>query len=144
MRVSLLLLLAALFAFGCASSSGSAVVVPPSSSDASSAAPDGDLLLDGVSILGEWTAVGALDEPEADRDLRTGLLVKSLVLQPDGGATLTGEDRRAETGPVVYDGRVSGDRIEFDGLPGAALIALRSDGRLVLTDPRGRRTIYER
>lgn len=102
------------------------------------------MLLDGVSITGPWIAVGALDEPEADRDLRSGMLVRRLTVERGGHAMLSGEDRRVGTEPEYYEGRVSGTRLTFDDLPGEATLDIRSDGRLVFTDPRGRRTIYER
>ena len=103
-----------------------------------------DVVVDGVSILGVWNAVGALDEPDVDDDLRSGMLTEMLVVNPRGRATLTGEDRRAESGRQTFEGRISGNELAFDGLPGRAIIDVRNDGRIVVTDPRGRRTVYER
>lgn len=134
-----LLLLAALllpFLPGCAQTSAS--------SDSASSSSSGDVVVDGVSILGVWNAVGALDEPDVDDDLRSGMLTETLVINPRGRAVLSGEDARAETGRQSFEGHISGNRLTFDGLPGAATIAVRNDGRLVVTDPRGNRTVYER
>ncbi len=107
-------------------------------------APAAEVLLSGIAITGEWTAVGALDEPEADRDLRSGMLARRLTIERGGHAMLWGEDRRAGTEPEYYEGSVTGNALTFDDLPGEATLEIRSDGRLVFTDPRGRRTIYER
>lgn len=103
-----------------------------------------DVVVDGVSLLGVWDAVGALDEPDVDDDLRNGALTETLVVNPRGRVVLSGEDARADTGRQSFEGRVDGNRIAFDGLPGVATISVRSDGRLVVTDPLGRRTVYER
>ncbi len=150
MRLSAFVLLAALVA-GCVTSSpprtsGGGVTgdPPPSAPPAADPSPGADVLLDGVSVLGTWVAVGALDEPEADGDLRSGLLVRHLTVERGGAAMLSGEDRRAGTEPETYAGRITGSRLAFDDLPGEARLGLRTDGRLVFTDPRGRRTVYER
>lgn len=103
-----------------------------------------DVIVDGVSILGVWHAIGALDEPDVDNDLRSGVLTESIVVNPRGRAVLSGEDARAGTGRQSFEGQIAGDRLTFDGLPGTARIAVRNDGRLVITDPRGNRTVYER
>lgn len=130
-----------LFAAGCT----------PTSRTASSSDPmqrpeivERDVIVDGVSILGVWNAVGALDEPDVDADLRSNVLTETLVVNPRGRVTLAGEDARADTGRQQFEGRVDGNRITFDGLPGTATVGVRSDGRLVVTDPLGRRTVYER
>jgi hypothetical protein len=135
------LLTLALLAAGCASSRTDAPKGDPMEREE---IVERDVILDGVSLLGVWNAVGALDEPDVDSDLRSGVLTETLVVNPRGRATLTGVDERAGTGRVSLDGRISGDRLTFDDLPGAATIGLRSDGRIVVTDPRGRRTVYER
>ena len=105
---------------------------------------DRDVIVDGVSLLGVWNAVGALDEPDVDDDLRSGVLTETLVINPRGRIVLSGEDSRATAGHQRYEGQIDGSRLAFDGLPGIARLAVRSDGRLVMTDPRGRRTVYER
>ncbi|MDX1530703.1 MAG: hypothetical protein R3362_04185 [Rhodothermales bacterium] len=103
-----------------------------------------DVVVDGTSVLGRWEAVGALDEPDVDEDLRRGLLTETLIFDPYGRVTLSGEDRREGAGPVSYYGQIEGRTVSFDELPGRATVEVRSDGRLILTDPRGNRTVYER
>lgn len=103
-----------------------------------------DVIVDGISLLGVWNAVGALDEPDVDADLRSGMLTETLVINPRGRATLSGEDHRTDAGRQSFDGRITGNRLAFDELPGEATITVRNDGRIVVTDPRGRRTVYER
>lgn len=138
--VPLALLLAVALA-GCAPTSPTATPGdPPPREDVA----ERDVIVDGVSLLGVWHAVGALDEPDADRDLRSGMLTETLVINPRGRATLSGEDRRAGTGHQSFEGRITGNQLAFDGMPGAATISVRSDGRIVVTDPRDRRTVYER
>lgn len=146
MRLRLLAPALLLFATGCASTSGT------SSSDSSSSRDpmmrpeivERDVIVDGVSILGVWNAVGALDEPDVDDDLRRGILTETLVVNPRGRAVLSGEDDRADTDLQRFEGQIDGNRLAFDGLPGVATLAVRSDGRILMTDPRGRRTVYER
>lgn len=139
MRLSLLILLLVAFVTGCAN--------PRTATDdpmQRGEIVERDVVVDGVSLLGVWNAVGALDEPDVDSDLRSGMLTETLVVNPRGRATLTGEDHRAGTGRQTFEGRITGDRLTFDSLPGQARIDVRSDGRIVVTDPRGRRTVYER
>ncbi|MEM1042343.1 MAG: hypothetical protein AAGI91_06890 [Bacteroidota bacterium] len=151
MRLFAFLLLALVLA-GCGSTSSPRVggggvpasEPPPDPAPPADAASSADVLIGSVSITGEWTAVGALDEPDADTDLRSGMLVRRLTVERGGAAILSGEDRRAGTQPEYYDGQVTGNALTFDDLPGEATLEIRSDGRLVFTDPRGRRTVYER
>lgn len=103
-----------------------------------------DVRVDGVSILGAWNAVGAPDQSDVDSDIRSGQLTRMLVFNPYGRVTLTGEDRRAGTGRISYEGRITGRNVRFDELPGQARVDMRSDGTLALTDPGGNRTIYRR
>ena len=103
-----------------------------------------DVIVDGVSLLGVWKAIGALDEPEVDDDLRRGLMTETLVVNPRGRAVLSGEDDRAAAGHLSYEGQISGNLLAFRDLDGAARLNVRSDGRLIVTDPLGRRTVYER
>ncbi len=107
-------------------------------------APEGDVVIDGVSVLGAWEAVGAPDQAGVDADLRNGALTRRLVFNPYGRVTLSGEDRRAGTGLTAFRGRVSGRTVTFEGLDGTARVATRTDGTLVLTDPGGNRTVYRR
>lgn len=103
-----------------------------------------DVVVDGVSILGSWDAIGAPDQADVDSDLRTGQLTRMLVFNPGGRVTLTGEDRRAGTGRTTFRGQISGRTVTFDELPGRAIVDVRSSNRLVLTDPAGNRTVYQR
>ena len=127
-RLALLLLLA-----GCTATERSA-----------GPAPEGDVVIDGASVLGAWEAVGAPDQAGVDADLRNGVLTRRLVFNPYGRVTLSGEDRRAGAGLTTFRGRVSGRAVTFEGLDGAARVAVRADGTLVLTDPGGNRTVYRR
>ena len=133
MRRAVPLLLCALLASACGTSR--------------TAGPDpeapADVRLDGVSILGAWHAVGAPDDARADADLRSGTLERTLVVNPRGYVTLTGVDRRVSAERVTYRGRLNGHTLRFDGLDGAARLAVQGT-RLVLTDPHGRRTVYRR
>jgi hypothetical protein len=101
-----------------------------------------DVRLDGTSILGAWMAVGAPDQAEIDQDIRRGLLTRMLVFNPYGRVTLSGTDQRAGGGSTSFEGRVNGDRVTFNDLPGTARLALRDHNTLVLTDPAGNRTVY--
>lgn len=130
-----LLLTASLLAAGCAAPGATTEPAPGTGRD---------VLVGGTSILGIWDAVGALDEPDVDDDLRSGLLTETLIVNPYGRVTLTGVDEREGSGPVSFSGRIQGSSVEFDGLPGRGQLEVRGDGRLVLTDPRGNRTVYER
>lgn len=141
MRTSALPLLLALLVAGCASTRPDA---PRTDTTPREPVAERDVILDGVSLLGVWNAVGALDEPDVDADLRSGDLTETLVVNPRGRVTLTGEDRDAGTGRMSFEGRITGDRIAFADLPGEGTITVRSDGRIVVTDPRGNRTVYER
>jgi hypothetical protein len=125
-------LLAALLLAGCA----------PTAPTAPTAASD--VVLDGVSVLGAWEAIGAPDQPEVDSDLRSGQLTRMLVINPYGRVTLSGEDRRAGTGRTSYEGRLRGRSLTFEGLPGTATLEARTNNRLVLTDPGNNRTVYRR
>ena len=125
MRTPALLFALALLVAGCATTQPEAPrpnTPPPVESS------DRDVLLDGISLLGVWN----------------GVLTEILVVNPGGLVALTGEDRDAGTGRMSFDGRITGDRIAFDDLPGEGRITVRSDGRIVVTDPRGNRTVYER
>jgi hypothetical protein len=103
-----------------------------------------DVVLDGISVLGAWEAIGAPDQPEVDSDLRNGQLTRMLVINPYGRVTLSGEDRRAGTGRTSFEGRLRGRSLTFEGLPGTATLEARTSNRLVLTDPGKNRTVYRR
>jgi hypothetical protein len=124
-RFSLLFLLAALLT-GCASLAGTG--------------PE----LDGTRIAGVWDAVAAPDDPDRNRAIQNGTLTEQLLVHRDGRIILQGEDRTEGAGPVRYDGTLDGRTARFDELDGAAELAVEGDGRLRLTDPRGRRTLYRR
>ncbi len=103
-----------------------------------------DVRIDGTSILGAWDAVGAPDQADVDRDLRAGTLSRMLVFNPYGRVTLSGIDRRAGTSRVVFEGRIRGNRVTFDELPGTATVSLRNRNSLEFADPNGNRTVYRR
>lgn len=104
----------------------------------------GDVRVDGHSVLGAWNAIGAPDQAEIDRDLRSGMLSRMLVFNPYGRVTLSGSDRREGSGAVTFEGRIRGNEITFADLPGTARVSLRNHRTLEFTDPRGNRTIYRR
>jgi hypothetical protein len=104
----------------------------------------GDVRIEGVSILGAWDAIGSPDQPQVDRDLRSGMLTRLLVFNPHGRVTLSGTDRRAGTGHISYPGTIRGDRLTFDELPGTATVRLRNQQTLEVIDPAGNRTVYRR
>lgn len=118
--------------------------VPPPADPSPAPAPGRDVVLDGVSLLGAWDAVGAPDQPDIDADLRNGILSRSLIFNPGHRVTLAGVDRRAGGQRVTYEGRLEGREVTFEGLPGRARLEVRRDGTLVLTDPGGNRTVYRR
>lgn len=129
---------------GCAPAPPPAERVSASPRGAAAGAPERDVVVDGVSVVGRWRAVEVADDPQATRDLRDGTLEIVLVVNPTGHAILRGADRRDGGGtPAAYSGRLDGDRLALRGLPGAAHVAVW--GRhLVLDDPRGRRTVFVR
>lgn len=107
-------------------------------------APISDVTIEGVSILGAWHALEVQGDAVATRDLQDGTMKMTLLVQPNGRATLAGIDNREGTGEAVrFDGQISGNRLALDGLPGAATLFM-SGRRLVLRDPRGKSTVYIR
>ena len=110
-------------------------------------APDRDVVVGGRSVVGRWLALEVEGDRRATRDLETETLTKILVLNPGGRAILRGVDRRAGVAPEVFVGDVvqtrRGAALALDGLRGAAALDLRGR-RLVLTDPRGQRTVFLR
>jgi hypothetical protein len=99
--------------------------------------------VDGVSVLGAWTAVEVVGDAQATRDLSDGTLEQTLIVSSNGRAVLTGVDHRAGSGPVTFNGRITGSRIAFTGMEGAGTL-LMSGRRLLLRDPSGRSTVFER
>ena len=153
-RYTLLASTFAFFAVGCTQTReatrpgpGRAAVPPqrpaPAAGGAAPAPPPSDVRLDGVSILGGWYAVEVLDDPAATRDLEAGTLEMTLLVGPNGRATLTGHDRREGEGPVTFSGRITDNKIAFEGMEGAGTLLLNGR-RLILRDPRGRSTAYVR
>ena len=111
-------------------------------------ASERDVVIGGRSVVGRWLALRVEGDRRATRDLADETLVKVLVINPGGFATLRGIDRRAGAAPEVFVGDVirtrgSAAALAFDGLDGAAGLALEGR-RLVLTDPLGRRTVFLR
>ena len=121
--------------------------IPTAPRDARPAAPvsaERDVTLDGRSIVGRWRAVEVVGDRAATRDLGRGTLTTVLAVNPTGHAILRGTDRREGGGaPAAFSGRIDGPRLRFRDLPGEAELSL-VQGRLHLTDPRGRRTVFVR
>ena len=84
-----------------------------------------DVVLDGVSILGAWEAVEVLNDPAATRDLESGALEMTLLIMPNGRATLTGNDHR------------EGDARHVQWAHPARPDHVRRDGRCRHPDPSG-------
>ncbi|MEM6783566.1 MAG: hypothetical protein AAF624_07505 [Bacteroidota bacterium] len=125
------------------SSSGGTWSGPRPDAPAEPTPPRPSPFVDGNNVTGSWRAVEAIADPERNRDLREGVLTMELTIRRDGTATLRGEDRRLGSGPVRFDGTLAGERLAFDGMDGSAAVSMRS-GRLLVFDPRGRRTVYAR
>ena len=101
-----------------------------------------DVLVDGTSAVGRWVAVEVLGDRTASGDLERSRLTKVLVINPTGRATLRGWDRRLNGGrPEAFIGRVYGNELRLDDLPGMARLQLQRQ-RLYLTDPGGTTTVY--
>ena len=113
----------------------------------SAVAPARDVVVGGRSVVGRWLALEVEGDARASRDLADETLVKILTLNPGRRAILRGVDRRAGSAPEVFVGEVVPDgtraRLALDGLRGDARLEL-AGRRLVLTDPRGRRTVFLR
>lgn len=106
--------------------------------------PDRDVVLDGASIVGRWTAVEVVGDDGATADLQRGTLTTVLVVNPTGHVILRGTDTREGRGaPAAFSGMVVGARLWFRGLDGQAELA-RYGRELHLVDPRGRRTVFRR
>ena len=103
----------------------------------------GDVTVDGVSILGAWHAVEVIGNAQATRDLEEGRMEQTLIVSSNGRAVLTGVDRREGEGPVAFNGRITGSRVQFAGMEGSGTLIM-SGRRLVLSDPTGRRTVFVR
>lgn len=104
---------------------------------------DDDVRIGRQSILGAWHAVAVVDDPEATRDLETGVLETALLVGPYGQAVLTGTDRRAGGAPSTFGGQIAGSRITLRGLGGDGTLSLEGQ-RLLLRDPRGRTMVFVR
>lgn len=103
-----------------------------------------DVVVDGRSIVGRWTAVEVLGDWDATVDVRRGALTTVLTVAPTGQVWLHGTDwERAPGQTQVFEGRIRGDRLRLDGRPGEAELQLLGP-RLHLVDPTGRETVFER
>ncbi|NNF58402.1 MAG: hypothetical protein HKN04_09180 [Rhodothermaceae bacterium] len=146
-RYASLFLVLAVVTAGCATPERTTgpgrAATPPSAPSPAEAPPPSDVTLDGVSILGAWYAVEVIGDSDMSEDLRAGTLEMTLIVGPNGRATLTGNDRREGSGPVTFSGRITDNRIVFEGMDGAGTL-LMNGRRLVLRDPRGRSTAYIR
>ena len=95
-------------------------------------------------LVGRWMAVDVVGDAEATRDLRRGTLEKTLVVNPGGHILLRGVDRvRGRGAGESFSGRLVGEALRFDGLPGAARLTAEGT-RLLLRDPTGRVTRFVR
>lgn len=120
------------------------LVTGPVVAQPSTVRPDRDVMVDGQSIVGRWTAIEVARDPGATADLQRGTLSMTLVVNPTGHVILRGTDRRESQGrPSAFSGRLAGNRLELAGLPGAARVEMFG-WRLHLVDPRGRRTVFVR
>ncbi|WP_412062176.1 hypothetical protein [Rubrivirga sp. IMCC45206] len=107
-------------------------------------APDRDVRLGGVSLVGRWTAVEVVGDPGATADLARGTLSTVLVINPTGHVILRGADRREGQGaPALFTGVLVEHVLRLNGLPGEAEVQLVGP-RLHVVDPRGRRTVFRR
>ena len=107
-------------------------------------APDRDVVLDGESVVGRWTAVEVAGDAAATADLARGTLTTVLVVNPTGHVILRGTDTRQGRGaPASFSGEIAGRRVVFRDLPGTGELA-RYGAELHLVDPRGRRTVFVR
>lgn len=107
-------------------------------------APGRDVVLDGESVVGRWTAIEVPDDAGATADLARGTLTTVLVINPTGHVILRGTDTREGQGaPASFSGEVVGGRVIFRDLPGEGEIS-RYGQQLHLVDPRGRRTVFVR
>ncbi len=95
------------------------------------------------SSVGRWIAVDVAGDEEQTRDIRTGVLEKTLVVNPGGHVILRGVDRAAGGGTVSFSGTLVGRVLTFAELPGAAILA-HEGTRLLLIDPSGRQTRFIR
>ena len=93
--------------------------------------------------IGRWIAVDVLGDEAQTRDIRTGVLEKTLVVNPGGHVILRGVDRAPGGGTASYSGTLVGRVLTFADLPGAAILA-HEGTRLILIDPSGRQTRFIR
>ncbi|MDX1438921.1 MAG: hypothetical protein R3284_03360 [Rubricoccaceae bacterium] len=149
-RLKTIALLGLFILFGCGQTGtvtdgargGDRDMVSPAAAE-SSQSELADVMIDGVSVLGAWNALEIIGDEQATADLNSGIMKMTLLIQPNGRATLTGIDNREGTGNVRFNGRISGNQLALDGLEGSATLFM-SGRRLILRDPRGRSTVYIR
>ena len=95
------------------------------------------------TAIGRWIAVDVVGDDEQTRDIRTGVLEKTLVVNPGGHVILRGVDRAPGGGTASFSGMLVGRVLTFAELPGAAILA-HEGTRLLLIDPNGRQTRFIR
>ncbi|MEM1054923.1 MAG: hypothetical protein AAGI52_05310 [Bacteroidota bacterium] len=151
MRFLLLALLPLLAACGSSPAPYIAPPLPPAAVPAvvdpsgvrSALLPSRDVVLEDISIVGRWEAVSVVDDPDATEDLQTGILAKTLIINPTGQAILRGWDQREAGGQEAsFSGQITGASLRIGELPGAATLYL-SDDHLLVTDPSGTTTVYD-
>jgi hypothetical protein len=102
-----------------------------------------DVRVDGISILGAWRAVEVSGDARATRDLADGRVEESLVVGSNGRAFLARVDHGAGGASASASGRITGNRVRFDGAAGPGTL-LMSGRRLLLRDADGRSTVFVR
>lgn len=135
--------LAMLVLSGCAATRPAPLPAPAAPPPVRTAAPVSAAVPIDTAKVGRWIAVDVLGDDAQTRDIRTGVLEKTLVVNPGGHVILRGVDRAPGGGTASYTGTLVGRVLTFAELPGAAILA-HEGTRLILIDPSGRQTRFIR
>ena len=111
------------------------------SGGAASGGAFGDVTLEGVSILGAWQAVEVIGNTRDTRALESGAAALTLIVAPNGRATLTGKSRSQDS--FTRSGRITDNYLTVAGIEGRALLLLNGP-RLIVREPDGRSTAFVR